>query len=174
MNDPLISIIIPVYNSSNYLVQALNSCLNQSYSNIEIIVVDDGSTDNSVNIIKEMMSQDIRIKLFFTPSNQGPAIARNIGLENSSGEYITSLDSDDFIESNKLEKQVTFMLENNVSMTHGNYSFCDLDGNNIKSIKTSEKINYNTLLKGNQFKIMTVLIKKETVSNLRFPKIRHE
>lgn len=174
INKPLISIIMPMYNAELYIEEAIRSCLNQTYQNIEILVVDDGSKDDSIKIVERISEQDARVKLFFTPYNQGPAMARNIGLENSSGEYITFLDSDDFIESNKLEKQIAFMLENNVSMTHGNYSFCDLDGNKIKSITTSKKINYKILLRSNQFKIMTVLIKKEAISNLRFPKIKHE
>lgn len=174
MNEPLISIIMPVYNSADYLVQALNSCLNQSYPNIEIITVDDGSTDNSVNIIKEIMNQDPRIKLFFTSSNQGPAMARNIGLGQAKGEYITFLDSDDFIEKAKLAHQLNFMLKHNLIMSHGNYSFCDLEGKVIKSVTTSEKIDYHTLLKGNQLKIMTVLIRRDKIKNLLFPQIKHE
>ena len=97
MNMPLISIIMPVYNAECYLNQAISSCLNQSYQNIELILIDDGSVDKSIEIINNIINKDNRVKLFFTPTNQGPATARNIGLEKAQGDYITFLDSDDFI-----------------------------------------------------------------------------
>ena len=121
MNMPLISIIMPVYNAECYLNQAISSCLNQSYQNIELILIDDGSVDKSIEIINNIINKDNRVKLFFTPTNQGPATARNIGLEKAQGDYITFLDSDDFIANDKLEKQLNFMLQNNLLMTHGNY-----------------------------------------------------
>ena len=174
MNMPLISIIMPVYNAECYLNQAISSCLNQSYQNIELILIDDGSVDKSIEIINNIINKDNRVKLFFTPTNQGPATARNIGLEKAQGDYITFLDSDDFIANDKLEKQLNFMLQNHLLMTHGNYTFCDLKGNKIKSVTTSKKIDYLTLLQGNQFKIMTVLVKRESIKLLRFPNIKHE
>ncbi|HHF2112802.1 TPA: glycosyltransferase family 2 protein, partial [Haemophilus influenzae] len=158
MNMPLISIIMPVYNAECYLNQGILSCLNQSYQNIELILIDDGSTDKSIEIINNIIDKDKRVKLFFTPTNQGPAAARNIGLEKAQGDYITFLDSDDFIANDKLEKQLNFMLQNHLVMTHGNYAFCDLEGNQIKLVTTSKKIDYLTLLQGNQFKIITVLV----------------
>ncbi|HHV6902569.1 TPA: glycosyltransferase family 2 protein, partial [Haemophilus influenzae] len=133
MNMPLISIIMPVYNAECYLNQAILSCLNQSYQNIELILIDDGSTDKSIEIINNIINKDKRVKLFFTSTNQGSAAARNIGLGKAQGDYITFLDSDDFIANDKLEKQLNFMLQNHLLMTHGNYTFCDLKGNQIKS-----------------------------------------
>ncbi|HHF1017434.1 TPA: glycosyltransferase family 2 protein, partial [Haemophilus influenzae] len=118
MNMPLISIIMPVYNAECYLNQGILSCLNQSYQNIELILIDDGSTDKSIEIINNIIDKDKRVKLFFTPTNQGPAAARNIGLEKAQGDYITFLDSDDFIANDKLEKQLNFMLQNHLVMTH--------------------------------------------------------
>lgn len=174
MNNPLISIIMPMYNSEAYLKEAISSCLNQTYRNIELLIIDDGSQDKSIDIVKELMLSDSRIKLFTTPSNQGPAVARNIGLDNAHGDYITFLDSDDFIVQDKLEKQFNYMSDNNLSMTHGNYLFCDLNGKKIKNVITSNKIDYKLLLKSNQFKIMTVLIKREIIKDLRFPIIKHE
>lgn len=146
MNMPLISIIMPVYNAECYLNQAISSCLNQSYQNIELILIDDGSVDKSIEIINNIINKDNRVKLFFTPTNQGPATARNIGLEKAQGDYITFLDSDDFIANDKLEKQLNFMLQNNLLMTHGNYTFCDLKGNKIKSVTTSKKIRLFNLI----------------------------
>ncbi|MEY8873637.1 glycosyltransferase family 2 protein [uncultured Haemophilus sp.] len=174
MNTPLISIIMPMYNSEKYLKEAIYSCLNQTYKNIELIIIDDGSTDTSVDIVKDIMLVDSRVILLFSGKNNGPAIARNIGLDKAKGEYVTFLDSDDFIDKNKLERQIQYMLANNLIMTHGCYSFSDLSGNIIKKITTSEFVDYDILLKGNQFKIMTVLINRDVIKNIRFPQVKHE
>lgn len=98
-----ISIIIPVYNSRKYIKKCINSVINQSYSNFEIIVVDDGSTDGSLDIIYSF--NDSRIKVI-KQENRGVSEARNVGIKNSSGDYIMFIDSDDYIEFNMLEKFV--------------------------------------------------------------------
>lgn len=95
--SPLLSIIIPVYNVENYLAQCLDSVLNQSYSNIEIVLVNDGSTDKSADICESYAKKDSRIKLIHK-ENGGLSSARNTGLESISGEYVAFLDSDDWLE----------------------------------------------------------------------------
>lgn len=91
----LLSVIIPVYNSQKYIKECISSITNQSYKNIEIIVVDDGSSDDSVNICKELMKKDNRIKVF-TKKNGGTSSARNFGLKKATGDYITFIDNDDY------------------------------------------------------------------------------
>lgn len=98
----LISIIIPVFNNQKHLKRCLDSVLVQTYKNIEVILIDDGSTDNSGEICDDYASKDKRIKVFHT-INQGVSIARNLGLDNATGEYIMFVDSDDWIEKNTLE-----------------------------------------------------------------------
>jgi len=102
MYESLISIIIPVYNVELYLEKCLNSVINQSYKNIEIILINDGSTDNSGKICDEFKEKDNRIKVLHK-ENEGQAIARNKGIDLSNGEYIMFIDSDDFIELNMVE-----------------------------------------------------------------------
>lgn len=102
MDKPKISIIIPVYNVENYLNQCLESVVNQTYQNLEIIVINDGSTDNSAKICDEFAYKDNRI-IVIHKENGGISSARNIGIEKSSGEYIMFLDSDDWIELNTCE-----------------------------------------------------------------------
>jgi glycosyltransferase involved in cell wall biosynthesis len=108
-NEPLISVCIPVYNREKFIKAALKSVLNQTYQNFEIIVVDDGSSDNSVTIIKSI--KDARIKLFKNAVNKGVVFTRNVGLEKASGDFIAVLDSDDSWEVNKLQKQIDFFKE---------------------------------------------------------------
>ena len=110
---PLISIILPVYNAEKYIERALKSLINQSYKNIEILCIDDGSKDNSYNIIKEF--KDERIKLF-KQENSGPAKARNVGLTNSKGEYIMFCDADDWYEPNMCELMLETLINQNVDL----------------------------------------------------------
>lgn len=100
-----VSIIIPVYNAEKYIEKCLKSVLNQTYTNIEIIIIDDGSSDKSYNILKEYKKNDIRIHLF-SRENKGVSRTRIEGIEKSSGEYIMFLDADDWIEYNMIENMV--------------------------------------------------------------------
>lgn len=104
MNSPLISIIVPTYNSEKYVAETIRSCLNQTYKNIEVICVNDGSTDNSLQIVEGIFSDDNRLKIF-SIENAGQCYASNFGVEKSSGEYIKFVDADDIISSNHIELQ---------------------------------------------------------------------
>ena len=97
MSEKLISLIIPVYNTSKYLKVCIESLLNQTFKDFEMILVDDGSTDNSVEIIKEYQKQDSRIRLI-KENHNGVGNARNVGLVHAQGKYVQFLDSDDFFE----------------------------------------------------------------------------
>lgn len=171
--NKLISIITPVYNTEKYIRECIESVLSQSYKNWELILVDDCSTDSSVAIINEYM-YDNRIKLQKNTINSGPAKSRNIALDICNGDYITFLDSDDFWSVDKLERQVKFMQDNNVDMTHGHYFFCNITGKPIKHVMTDKVISYQKLLEGNQFKIMTVMLSRNLVGGSRFKEIKHE
>ncbi|MDL2264966.1 glycosyltransferase [Parabacteroides sp. OttesenSCG-928-G07] len=102
MDTPKVSIIIPVYNTQDFVRQAVESILQQSLSDIEIIIVNDGSTDNSLAILEDLASKDNRIQLY-QQVNQGQAVARNLALQYASGEYIYFMDSDDFLEVDALD-----------------------------------------------------------------------
>ena len=97
-NSSLISVIIPNYNSSQYLPRCLTSLINQKYKNIEILVVDDGSTDDSSMVIKHFVEKDKRIRLFFS-NHCGAGHARNVGIDNANGDYICFVDSDDYVST---------------------------------------------------------------------------
>lgn len=104
---PKISIITPTYNSSKFIKRTIKSVLNQTYKDWEYLIIDDGSTDNTVELVNEFTKQDPRIKLFKTPQNSGgPATPKNIGIENARGEYVAFLDHDDEWLPEKLEKQL--------------------------------------------------------------------
>lgn len=103
--NPKVSIIVPVYNAEKYIDQCIISIMEQTYKNIEIIIIDDGSNDSTQNKIEELCKADYRIKLF-TQVNSGPSVARNRGIEEASGEYIVFVDSDDKIQKLYVEKLV--------------------------------------------------------------------
>ena len=110
MNEPTISIIIPVYNTEKYLKKCLDSVITQTYKNLEIICINDGSTDSSLKILKKYAKSDKRIKVI-NQENKGVSITRNIGIENATGEWITFIDSDDYI-SPELYQSFTEALNN--------------------------------------------------------------
>jgi glycosyltransferase involved in cell wall biosynthesis len=109
IKNPLVSIIIPAYNAEKYIKGAIESALAQTYKNIEIVVVDDGSTDKTKDIVKEFA--DKRIKYIYQ-KNSGVAITRNTGIKNSTGEYIAFLDADDYYFPKKIEEEIKFLEQN--------------------------------------------------------------
>ena len=111
VKNELVSIIVPVYNVEKYIDQCLNNIINQTYRNIEIIIINDGSTDNSYNICKKYASQDPRV-IFLSQENKGVSYARNEGILCSHGEYITFVDSDDYIELNYIGCLINAIEEN--------------------------------------------------------------
>ena len=106
---PLVSVIIPLYNSESFISNAVESILNQTYSNIEVIVINDGSTDNSYGEVKKYESKKVKI---FSQENKGASAARNLGLKHARGAYIQFLDADDYLSNNKIERQVNILIDN--------------------------------------------------------------
>ena len=113
MHNPLISVVVPVYNVEQYIRECVDSIVSQTYCHLEIVLIDDGSLDNCPVICDEYAKKDSRIKVVHQ-KNGGLAKARNVGIENSSGEYITFIDSDDYIASNYIEILYRGIIENNV------------------------------------------------------------
>ncbi len=107
---PLVSVIMPVYNGEEYLAAAIESILAQTFSDFELIVVDDGSQDRSPQIIREYSKRDGRIRFFQLERNQGPSAARNRGIAAAGGDFVTNMDSDDICLPERLQKQVDFLL----------------------------------------------------------------
>lgn len=136
---PLISIIVPVYNCEKYLNECLNSIINQTYSNLEIILVDDGSKDNSGAICDKYAENDKRVKVFHS-KNHGVSFTRNFGIKHANGEYIGFVDADDYIDKRMFE-----ILLNNSLKYDAEISICDVSRNPKKlgNIKNRSIIVYN-------------------------------
>ena len=129
MMDELISVIVPIYNTEKYLVECVESIRKQTYSNIEIILVDDGSTDASIEICDEFAEKDSRVRVFHK-ENEGVAVARNFGIQQSNGQYVVIVDSDDIAVDKMIEVLYTQIKENDADIAVGNYYIYDeSDGN---------------------------------------------
>ncbi|TFT47977.1 glycosyltransferase family 2 protein, partial [Proteus mirabilis] len=159
---PLVSVIIPAYNAKKYLERAVNSVLNQSYKNVEVIIINDGSSDDTLSIIKKLSVLHKEI-IFFSHENQGISKTRNKGIELAKGEYICFLDSDDTYEPNFLMMLLKETEENNID-----FSYClfnkVFDHNDIRPSK--EYIDNNTLinfLNFDYFDICCLLLKKQFI-----------
>ena len=146
--DPLVSVIMPVYNCEKYVEEAIDSILNQSYKNIELIIIDDGSKDKSIDIINSY--EDERIKFSKNKINKGVSATRNVGLKLAQGKYIAIMDSDDISPLERIEKQVTFLEENEeFGLIGGHYERFE-----VKSFFTKRKlIKHSLISEENQIKI---------------------
>lgn len=147
-----VSVIIPVHNSEKYILKCINSVINQTYKNLEIILIDDKSTDNSVELIKKI--GDKRIKLIALEKNSGAAIARNKGIEKSSGDYICFLDSDDYWKPKKIEKQLKFIKDK--AFIYSEYLY--LRNNKTHTAHVPKSLTYNQLLKNSAIFTSTVML----------------
>ncbi len=129
MNEELVSIIMPSYNCGLFVEETIRSVHNQTYTNWEIIFMDDCSSDNTISLVSTMRDKDKRIHLNQNITNLGAAVSRNNALKEAKGRWIAFLDSDDLWEPTKLEKQVRFMKENDYAFSYTEYQEIDADGN---------------------------------------------
>lgn len=170
---PLVSVIIPTYNSEKYIDEALVSVLNQSHLNLEILIIDDASTDKTLEIISEYSKNDSRIVITKLATNSGSAVARNAGIKKATGAFIAFLDSDDKWLENKLEVQLKYFEEKNCAVVFSSYFCMDEDGNEVsKIVKALPKLNYNKILKCNYIGNLTGIYSVEKLGKIYAPNIR--
>ena len=159
----LISVIVPIYNVEKYIDKCLNSIVNQTYKNIEIILIDDGSTDTSVLKCNNWEKKDNRIKVIHK-KNEGLAQARNTGISYATGNYITFIDSDDYIDSKMLEK-----LYNAINKTNSEISACK-----YVKINKNKKVNLNysaEIIEFTNKEAIIDLLKETNISNYAWNKL---
>ena len=146
MESALVSVIIPTFNSAQFIAEAIQSVQKQTYANWEIIVIDDCSTDRTVAIISEFRANDNRIQLYQLSVNCGTGTARNLGLDKARGKYIAFLDSDDLWKSHKLEKQLEWMHAHQLPFTFSFYDCIDEVGNSMnREVQAPRTLTYNQL-----------------------------
>lgn len=175
-NVPIISIIVPCYNSQDTISATIYSVISQSIPNWELLICDDCSTDNTIAIVREFVKQDARIHYYTTGMNTGsPSGPRNVGIERAKGAYIAFLDSDDIWLPNKLEEQLAFMQEHGYDFVYSNYEKMSWDGKRENRIvKVKDTSSYRDILKTNEIPCLTVLLKKDLLKDVRFKSVPKE
>lgn len=173
MNEPLVSIITPLYNSELFITETIESVINQTYKNWEMIITDDNSTDKGLEIVKKYSQEDNRIKYTELKNNEGAAVCRNISIGKSKGKYIAFLDSDDLWKSDKLERQIKFMEDNNYYFTFTKYQQLLENGEKIdKYIDVPKVIDYKKALLYNPVGCLTAIYNQEKLGKIYMPLIR--
>lgn len=173
MKEDLVSVIMPTYNSEKFIKKAIDSVINQTYKKWELIIVDDNSSDNTEIIVKEYCDKYCNIMYIKSEVNNGAAISRNIAIEKSSGRYLAFLDSDDVWFSNKLERQLNFMKNNDCVISYTSYEVInDINGEVIKKVIVPSTLNYHQYLSNTIIQTVTVIVDRKKVPDIRMPNIR--
>ncbi len=171
-NNDLVSIITPCYNSADFIAETIESILAQTYTNWELLITDDCSKDNTIEIIQSYADKDARIKVFRLEKNSGGGVARNNSIKQAQGRYIAFCDSDDRWYPNKLEKQIAFMKQNDCALTCTSYMTCDEAGN-IKGILIApNNITFKSNLRDCKIGCLSAIYDTDKVGKVYLPLIR--
>ena len=173
--EPLVSIIIAAHNEERNIKRAIYSAINQTYRNLEIIVVDDASTDNTFQIARRISEKDERILVLRNPRNLGPAYSRNIGLKYASGKYVGILDADDWYHLRKISSQVSFLEKKESYGIVGTFCILLCPGGGLMKIQlpvTHEEI-LKTMVYRNPFVHSSVLIRKNILDEVGYYDVRY-
>ena len=166
---PTVSVIMPSYNCERYIETAINSVISQTFTDWELIILDDGSTDSTLQIIERLADSDERIISAPNEKNMGVARTRNRGLDICRGKYIAFLDSDDVWRADKLKMQIKKAEENGAGLAYSSYAIINSDGNTAKKdYKVPEKIDFTELLKENYVGCSTALVSRAALGEKRF------
>ena len=172
-SQPLVSVIMPCYNMASFVSDSIKSVIAQTYPHWELLIVDDASTDATVNIIESFSQTDSRIKFAKKKQNSGIADTRNQCIQMAQGPVLAFLDADDIWHPEKLEKQLKFMLEKNVGFSYSTYDWIDEDGNTLnRFINTIGNLDYETYLRNTIIGCSTVMVNKTITGEVVVPKFR--
>ncbi|MBF6977931.1 glycosyltransferase [Aerococcaceae bacterium zg-BR22] len=173
MDEQLVSIITPVYNAARFLDTMIESIVNQTYQDWELILVDDKSEDESIHIIEQWQAKDSRIRYIELAENSGAAVARNRAMAAARGRWIAFIDSDDFWAPDKLALQLSFMQMTKVAFSYTDFALVDEEGTVIKSqVHVPNRLDYDGLLKNTAIACSTVMIDQSVVGPFRMPLVR--
>lgn len=166
----MVSVIMPAYNAGKTISAAIDSVLGQTYSDLELIVINDCSTDDTKEIAEKYAAADCRVKLINNSVNSGVSTSRNKGVSSAEGEFIAFLDSDDMWRKDKLEKQLAVMLSNDAVLSYTASSFIDSNGNPFNYVmEAEEKTDLKTLLKKNLVSCSSAMIKADVMKKIKMP-----
>lgn len=171
-NLGLVSIITPIYNCANYIEDTIKSIQNQTYSNWELLITDDCSTDNSYNIISDIAKTDSRIKIYKLEKNSGAGEARNNSIREAKGRYIAFCDSDDKWYPEKLEKQLNYMNIKECALCHTSYMTCDDSGKITGIVVCRKRETLSSMCKDDKMGFLTVIYDTKKIGKIYMPNMR--
>ena len=168
----LVSVIIPYFKKKKYIADSLQSVLNQTHNNLEIIIIYDDPEKEDLDYLTSLISVDERIKLIVNNTNLGAGKSRNIGIDKSQGSFIAFIDADDQWMKNKIEDQLKYMLDNSINFSHTSYKIINEKDEHISSRRAKNFLHINDLIKSCDIGLSTVLLKKQILKSNRFPDLK--
>lgn len=168
----LVSIITPSYNSSQYICETIEGIINQTYENWELLITDDCSNDNTVEIIEKYVSADNRVKLYRLDRNSGAGICRNNSIEKANGRFIAFCDSDDVWMPKKLEMQLRFMQKNDCALTYSSYMTMDEKSNVNGIVVCMNRISFASMKRDDGIGCLTAIYDTDKVGKMYMSSLR--
>ena len=168
----LISVIMPYFKKKKYFMESISSVLNQTYKNLEILIVYDDPNKDEIEFIKTCVKNDLRVKIIINNENRGAAYARNKAITLAQGEYLAFLDCDDYWENNKIELQLSFMLKHGHDFSHTTYQIVNYNGKIIGIIVARSILKYNELLKSCDIGLSSVILRRKLLDEMKFPELK--
>lgn len=172
MTEGLVSVITSIYNSGEYVAQAIESVQAQSYPNWEMVITDDCSIDNGPEIVAAYAAKDPRVRLLKLDKNGGPGVSRNNSIMNANGQYIAFLDSDDMWEPDKLETQIALMKETGCGVVYSSYHICDENGTKTGAVICKNRVRYWRIVCDNAIGFLTMMFDRNVTGDALLPTIR--
>jgi teichuronic acid biosynthesis glycosyltransferase TuaG len=170
-SDVVVSVILPCFNSAEFIDKTIFSVVSQDFLSWELIIIDDFSSDRSVEIVQRYVDSDSRIKLINNTENLGAAVSRNKGLASAKGRFVAFIDSDDQWDESKLSYQITFMQANGIPFCYTNYSIAGVS-NDTQLIAVPSSLNRHQILKNNGICTSTVILDTKVFGPVKMPLIR--
>jgi teichuronic acid biosynthesis glycosyltransferase TuaG len=171
-NNCLVSIVTPTYNSELFISELISCIQNQTFQGWELLITDDCSTDNTVELVRKFIQTDGRIKLFQLSKNSGAGVARNNSIKEASGRFIAFCDSDDRWLPNKLEVQLQFLTNHKTAFTYSSYLTKDENFKETGRVNAPEEISYKEILRNNYIGCLTAIYDTKTLGKMFMPDIR--
>lgn len=171
--DFLVSIVTPTYNSEQFIAETILSVQNQSYTHWELLIVDDGSQDKTADLVKELQKNDSRIKFFQLEKNSGPAVARNTGIEQAQGQYLTFIDADDIWFPDFMANSIQTIQKTGIPFVFSSYRRADENLNFVYSdFIVPQSVTYSDILKSNSISCLTAFLDIQKLGKKYMPLIR--
>ncbi len=169
----LVSVIIPFFKKKNYINETINSILDQTYTNIEIIIVYDDMEKNDLHYLKKNFLKNEKIKIIINDKNLGAGLSRNVGIANSNGKYLAFIDADDLWEKEKISKQLQFMKKKNLKISHTSYKILSEEGEILSLRRSRHFHDYKDILTSCDIGLSSVLMRSDLISKkIQFANIK--